>query len=128
MSALVTKDSLTYYLTDGTVLDRPIAWEISLHTDAPGYEGLDNEVDDVDYVRQAITFVLDETDPERPFVENTALIEFPEAVVDYTVTHIVVWDSLGNIQTIQSLREPKIILATEQAQIAAGEIKVGVVS
>ena len=127
MSALLTKDSLTYYLTTGIVIDRPVGWEISLHDGDPGVDGTANEITDANYVRQEIDFAIDDTDPAAPFAENDALVSFPAADAGYDVTHIVVWDSLGNILVPQSLRAPKSILATEQAQIAAGEIKIGAV-
>lgn len=127
MSALLTEDSLTYYLTTGSVITRPSGWEISLHSAAPGVNGTANEITDANYARQAIAFTVDTTDPQAPFAENNALIEYPAAAGTYTVTHIVIWDSSGNILVPQSLRVPKTILATEQAQIAVGEIKIGAV-
>jgi len=127
MSALLTEDSLTYYLTAGSVITRPVAWEISLHSDDPGVDGTGNEITDANYARQSIDFVVDTTDPAAPFAENDVLVEYPVADADYSVTHIVIWDSLGNILVPQPLRVPKTILATEQAQIAAGEIKIGAV-
>lgn len=127
MSALLTEDSLTYYLTTGSVITRPVAWEISLHSADPGVDGTANEVTDANYERQAIDFTVDITDPDVPFAENDALIEYPAADANYDVTHIVIWDSLGNVLVPQPLRVPKTVLATEQAQIAAGEIKIGAV-
>lgn len=127
MSVLLTRESLKYYLTVESTMARPTGWEISLHTGDPGVDGLDNEVEDVAYARQPVDFALDDTSPDTPFAWNTTQVVFPPAEEEYTVTHLVVWDTDGNILVPQSLRVPKTILVAEQAQIATGEIKIGAV-
>lgn len=125
MSPWLVKDSLTYYLTGDVVATRPTGWELSLHVGAPGPDGTDNEVDDANYVRQSVTLEVDESDPLRPFAQNDTDVIFPAAAVGYTVTHLVVWDSNGNALTIQPLRTPKLIAATESATLATGELVIG---
>ena len=106
-------------------MPRPTGWEISLHTGDPGVDGLDNEVADVEYARQSVEFVVDDTSPDTPFAQNDTHVVFPPAAEEYTVTHLVVWDTDGNILVPQPLRVPRTILVAEQAQIATGEIKIG---
>lgn len=125
MSRTVTEDSLTYYLTGESVLPRPTAWEMSLHTGAPGVDGLDNEVEDAAYERQGITFEVDYTATGDPFAQNDGMVVFPLADSGYTVTHIALWSDAGTLIVTQPLRTPKVIATAEQAQVAPGEIKIG---
>lgn len=126
MSRAVVEDSLLYYLTTENVSTRPDTWEISLHTGDPGVDGDANEVADANYERQGVVFDLHTTPLGEPYVQNTALVVFPAADADYEVTHIAVWDATGEIPlVIQPLQIPKTIAATEQAQVAPGEIKIG---
>lgn len=125
MSKLLTGDSLAYYLTNEPVMVRPTGWELSLHTGDPGIDGTANEVGDTAYERQSITFEPMTTALGDPYAQNDAMISFPTADSGYTVTHMVVWDNNGNVLVIQSLRVPKTIAPSEQAQIAPGEFKIG---
>lgn len=128
MSKLLTSDSLKYYLTGESVMTRPTGWELSLHTDDPGEDGLDNEVGDATYERQSVSFEMETSAFGEPYAQNDSLVAFPPADAAYTVTHMVVWDTSGTVLVIQPLRVARTIAATEQAQVAPGEIKIGVVA
>lgn len=125
MSALLTSDSLRYYLTDEPVMGRPTGWELALHFGPPGIGGTGNEVADLNYARQMITMALDETEADKPYAYNVGEILFPVADDTYVVSHVTVWDTGGNLLIVQSLRAPKTILADGQARIADGEIRIG---
>lgn len=125
MSALLTSDSLRYYLTDEPIMGRPTGWELALHVGAPGVAGTDNEVADLNYARQTITMALDETEVDKPYAYNAGEVLFPVADDTYAVTHVTLWDTAGNLLVVQSLRAPKTILAAGQARIADGEIRIG---
>lgn len=125
MSVLLTSDSLRYYLTDEPVMGRPTGWELALHFAPPGVDGTNNEVADINYARQEITLALDESEADRPFAHNDGEFVFPAADDAYTVTHVTVWDTAGNLLIVQSLQAPKTILAEGQARIADGEIRIG---
>lgn len=127
MTPVLTKDSLTYYLTTAAPADRPESWELSLHSAAPGPLGEDNEVTDAAYVRQPISFTVDETDPDRPFAYNDSLISYPPADDAYQVTHIVVWDAAGTPLVTQSLRAPRDVPQGGQVEVAPSEILIGVI-
>lgn len=124
MSPDIFADSLTYYLTTGSPITRPTAWTVSLHTAAPGSDGTANEVGDSGYARLSVTFTLDVSDPDAPFVSNSALLAFGAAVAAYTVTHVVVWGDTTPV-VIEALRTEKVINIGEQAQFAIGELVVG---
>ena len=125
MSAYAKLETLVYMLTTGTVDTRPTSWEVSLHTADPGTDGTANEVTDANYARQSVTFVEDVTDPAAPFLENSALITYPDADAGFTVTHFVVWDNADNPHVIQQLRTAKTIAIGEAATFAAGDLTVG---
>lgn len=126
MSIELTAESLRYYLTTEPVAPRPTGWEISLHTGAPGIDGSDNEVTDSTYARQPISFEVVETDPAQPRAINSEVVVFPAASAGFDVSHIVIWDTDGGMQISQSLRAVKHIAPAEQAQVAPGEITIGV--
>ncbi len=119
MSQSATSDSLKYYLTNVSVLSRPVAWTVSLHTGDPGAGGTANEVGDSGYARQSIGFTV-----VGQVASNTATVTFPAAVLAYNVTHVVVWGG-ANPLVIQALRTTKSIAPGVQATIAAGELTVG---
>lgn len=125
MSNALIEDSLTYYLTDGTPATRPTGWYISLHWGDPGEAGDLREVDDANYERQPISFSLAPSPMGGTMAQNSDLVEFPPAGSDYEVAFVCVWDDNDRLLLIQSLRVPKFILASEQAQIAPAEITIG---
>lgn len=127
MSILLTRESLKYYLTTDATMTRPTGWEVSLHTGDPGVDGLDNEVEDATYTRQTVVLGVEDTSFGEPVAQNTDLIVFPAATEAYTVTHLVLWDTAGNILVPQALRATKTIQPAEQAQISPGEIKIGAI-
>ncbi|MBD1554768.1 phage tail fiber protein [Pseudomonas typographi] len=122
MSSQVITDSLTYYLTTGAPMTRPVDWQVSLHTADPG-TGSSNEVTDSGYSRQDATFALDGTSQN---VANQADLVFGTAASGFTVTHVVVWDKTNSIAlVIQRLSTSKAVAAGAQALTAAGELKIG---
>lgn len=125
MSAYAKLETLLYMLTTDAVDTRPTSWEVSLHTADPGTDGTANEVTDANYVRQAVTFVADVTDPVTPFLENSAIITYPSADTGFVATHFVVWDNADNPHVIQQLRVAKTIAIGEAATFAAGDLTVG---
>ena len=125
MSALATADSLKYYFTASSVATRPSARQVALHTAYPGVNGASNEVTDGTYARQTATFTLDATDPDAPFVKNSALITYPAADTGFTVTHISIHAVGGDCLAVMRLVADKVIGAGDQAQFAIGEIIIG---
>jgi len=125
MSAYAKLQTMLYSLTTDAVATRPTSWTLSLHSGDPGTDGTANEIADANYLRQSIAFSEDVTDPANPFLENSAVVNFPAAAAAYTVTHIVVWDNADNPQVIQQLRTPKSIAIAEVATLSAGELTIG---
>lgn len=124
MSAAVTLDSLTYYLSAGSVSARPTAWTVSLHNGAPGTAGTANELAYAGYARQSVDFTIDDADPASPFAANDADATFAAPASEQTVTHVVVWG--GSVPlVIQALRDPKTLLSGVDAILAAGELIIG---
>ncbi|WP_296277873.1 phage tail fiber protein [Pseudomonas sp. UBA7530] len=124
MSAAVTLDSLTYYLSNQAIASRPTAWTVSLHSAAPGVDGIANELAYSGYARRAVVFDFDDSAPAAPFASNTADLTFPAPGTDQTVTHVVVWG--GSVPlVIQALRDPKTLPAGVDAILAAGELIIG---
>ena len=123
MSAHSTQESLTYFFTGDALTGRPVAWEVSLHTDNPGQYGGDYEVYDAAYTRQSVTFALD-TGGSVAAVANAAPVVFPAALVPYEVSHIVVWGD-GQALDVQRLVTNKTIGVGVQAQFATGDIQIG---
>lgn len=124
MSAAVTLDSLTYYLSEEAIASRPVAWTVSLHNAAPGVDGTANELEYSGYARQAVVFDIDDSTPAAPFASNNADLTFPAPDADQTVTHVVVWGGAVPL-VIQALRDPKTLLTGVDAILAAGELIVG---
>lgn len=126
MSTVVLKDTLLYHFTAETVQTRPAAWQISLHTENPGLSGADFEVSDAGYARVTPVFLLDETNPDEPFIYNSTLLSFPAAVSGYTARYMVIWnDTVDTPIVIERLAADKVIGVGVQAQFAIGEIKIG---
>lgn len=124
MSRYLTRESLRYYLTAEPATPRPTTWELSLHSDDPGVDGTNNEIDDTAYARQAIAFEELDNAWGEPYAQNDGEVAFPPADGPYTATHLVVWGD-NEALIVQALRTPRIIGATEQAIVATGEIRIG---
>jgi hypothetical protein len=122
MSKALLEDTLTRYLTTGTPDTRPTAWEISLHTGDPGDDGLDNEVGDTAYVRQAVSMSVSSLDPKA---SNSAVVSFPAAAEGFTATHVVIWGDGTMPLDIQQLRTSRVIAVGETATFAVGEYTIG---
>lgn len=126
MSPAASLASLTRYFTSSADQARPSAWAVSLHTGAPGNNGVDNEVTDSGYARQSAQFQIDNSDPVGPTAVNSATIAFPVAQAGYTATHVVVWDATNNQPlAIQRLVTDKIIAGGQQAQFTPSQLKIG---
>lgn len=126
MSPSLLTSSLSYYLTVDSPAPRPEAWQLSLHTGAPGSNGFGNEVTDSTYLRQAVTFLIDTSDSEFPLASNDTLVEFPAAGEGFTATYLVAWDVTNGVPlVIQRLASDKVIGVGVQAQLAISELKIG---
>lgn len=124
MSAAVTLDSLTYYLTAGVVGTRPSAWTVSLHNGPPGIGGTANELAYSGYTRQSVGFVIDDSKPAAPFAANNADLTFAAPDTDQTVTHVVVWGGAVPL-VVQALRDPRILPTGVAAILATSELIIG---
>ena len=114
-----------FFFTDEAVSDRPIGWELALHTGSPG-EGSQNEVSSYTYERSNISF---STEDKGGYWEasNTQDVTFPVADQgeSYTVTHYTVRDiATDNSLAIGELPVPVVVAEGTVITFPAGRIKV----
>lgn len=114
-----------FFFTGEAVNDRPIGWELALHTGNPG-EGSQNEVSSYSYERSSISF---STEDKGGYWEasNTHDVTFPVADEgeSYTVTHYTVRDTAtGDCLAIGELPVPVVVAEGTVITFPAGRIKV----
>jgi hypothetical protein len=122
-------DQLKRYFTTDTVAARPTVWEVSLHTGNPV---LGNEVTvgmDANYVRQTVTFEVNNVDLGGPELvaqaTNDILVEFDPAAVgaNYLVTHVAVRDATTGDLLAYGRPTPNIpVVESTIVSFAIGEI------
>jgi len=96
MSAALSQDFLKYNFTTNSVLTRPTAWYLSLHTADPGRTGANELTTGVDsaYARKAASWATSDTEADGIYeLKNSADINMNAAGVgaSYSVTHVGVW-------------------------------------
>jgi len=124
---------LEYLFTTIAAADRPTTWWLSLHTDAPGETGVDNEMDtddDADYtgaVRPEIEF----TKLANNSVDNDDNITYSttDGTASVAITHIGIWGGAAG-ETVGSgtylaggaLDGTRTLTSTAPFTIAAGDL------
>lgn len=124
----ISKDLVAYYFTADVVADRPVAWEVALHTKNPEKGDL-WEVEETGYARTSVTFTKYEDAEDRGFweAENEADVSFPAALEgqDYTVTHYTIRDATsGECLAIAALEVPIPVVEGTIVTFPATYIKV----
>lgn len=110
-----SKEFVKYFFTADVVDDRPVEWEVALHTSAPGH-GDDFEVNVLSYQRSDVSFEPYQDLDGRGFWEaqNINDVMFPEAEAgeSYTVTHYTIRDKTnGECLAIGELAVPIPVVA-----------------
>lgn len=132
-----SKEYIDYFFTNDVGVElRPDAWEIALHTGDPG-TGDDNEVSEVGYVRQDVTFEAYDAPVQAvggPAVtaryreaQSIEDVIFPEgeAGQDYKVTHYTIRDKTsGGALAIATLAVPIPVKEGTVISFPANYIKV----
>lgn len=117
--------ALTWMFTTSSAT-RPTGWYASLHDGDPGETGA-NEVDtgqDADYVRKSVTFDDPVADSGQVLSNIQASWTAASDATDYTITHIVIWDTLsgGNPIMAGQLVVPFLMQASGVFTLASGKI------
>lgn len=123
-----SKEFVKHFFTTEVVEDRPIAWEVALHTRAVGH-GDDFEVAQLNYARADANFVSYEDPQGRGFWEakNTVDVTFQAAGVgeEYTVTHYTIRDKTnGQCLAIGELSVPIPVVEGTVVTFPIGYLKV----
>jgi len=105
---------------------RPSAYYLGIHNGDPGETGADNEqndTDDIDYVRPALTFG---DAAEDGIILTTASVSYtPDETADpFTVSHVSIWDAdaEGNCLFKGELVIPRTIINAKPLSLAAGDL------
>lgn len=123
-----SKEFVTYFFTADAVENRPVEWEVALHTKNPGTGDL-WEVDATSYARADVTFEKYEDPEGRGFWEaqNIADVVFPAAqeYEDYIVSHYTIRDKTnGQCLAIAALEVPVPVVEGTVVTFPATYIKV----
>lgn len=112
MSDAIENDFLAYYFSSGSIITRPTAWYMSLHTADPGDTGT-SEVAAASYVRESLGTGFTAI-PSGGVATNLAAVTFDTPLTSWgTITHFGVWtaSSGGTLLTYGALTSPSSIVA-----------------
>jgi hypothetical protein len=129
MSSALSNDLLKYYFSATSVMTRPTAWYVALHTADPGRTGA-NEVTtggDSAYARKSATFTVADAGSDGIYeAKNSAdvVMNAAGAGASYTVTHASVWTAAtaGTCLAVIPLAVPAATVAGTINSFAVGDL------
>lgn len=116
----ISQQIITYFFGSAAIT-RPTSWTAALYNGHPDAAGVEST--DANYVAQAVTFTIGDTDANgRTEAKNAALITYPAVAAADTVTHVVIKDQAANLVAALELAAPRSLAAGEVFSIPAGEM------
>lgn len=111
------------WLFTGSVVTRPTAWYVAVHTADPTEDGTVGELttaDDSGFVRKSVTF----TDAASGNALSSAIVAWTPTTGSFDITHVSVWDDItgGNCLIYGALVIPRTTTNANPFAINAGDL------